>query len=263
MRRCPSGTYERELGKEGFFGPATHMYHRNPPTGWVDWEGPLRPRAFDLNKIDGEQDSPWDAPGRPVQRQREAALLARAAADGEPGAQRRRRRAAVRARGRRRSLLRLRPSRDQGRRLRDAAARHHVAHRERGADDRPADRGHQRLLPAARQGPGRPACDLRSGDAGHADDRRCVPGAAGRPAPGGCKIKRARRDLHRHLPVQSAGRGGLEGRPRAGAHQRQGHPAADEPPLSPAALGAHDVRRQPLRRLHLLPAAVRIRPRTR
>ena len=57
----PSGTYERELGKEGFFGPATHMYHRNPPTGWVDWEGPLRPRAFDLNKIDGEQNSPWDA----------------------------------------------------------------------------------------------------------------------------------------------------------------------------------------------------------
>ena len=57
----PSGTYERELGKEGFFGPATHMYHRNPPTGWVDWEGPLRPRAFDLNKIDGAQSSPWDA----------------------------------------------------------------------------------------------------------------------------------------------------------------------------------------------------------
>ncbi len=57
----PSGTYERELGKEGFFGPATHMYHRNPPTGWVDWEGPLRPRAFDLNKIVGEQNSPWDA----------------------------------------------------------------------------------------------------------------------------------------------------------------------------------------------------------
>ena len=58
----PSGTYERELGKEGFFGPATHMYHRNPPTGWVDWEGPLRPRAFDLNKIGGAQASPWDAP---------------------------------------------------------------------------------------------------------------------------------------------------------------------------------------------------------
>ena len=29
----PEGTYERELGREGFFGPATQMYHRHPPTG--------------------------------------------------------------------------------------------------------------------------------------------------------------------------------------------------------------------------------------
>ncbi len=58
----PPGTYERELGKEGFFGPATHMYHRHPPTGWIAWEGPLRPRAFDLTKLDGAEASPWDAP---------------------------------------------------------------------------------------------------------------------------------------------------------------------------------------------------------
>lgn len=57
----PEGSFERELGKEGFFGPATHMYHRNPPTGWTNWEGPLRPRAFDLNKVEGPQASPWDA----------------------------------------------------------------------------------------------------------------------------------------------------------------------------------------------------------
>jgi homogentisate 1,2-dioxygenase len=57
----PAGTFERELGKEGFFGPATHMYHANPPTGWTRWEGPLRPRAFDLAKINAEQPSPWDA----------------------------------------------------------------------------------------------------------------------------------------------------------------------------------------------------------
>ena len=31
----PAGTYEREMGKEGFFGPATMFYHRHPPTGWV------------------------------------------------------------------------------------------------------------------------------------------------------------------------------------------------------------------------------------
>lgn len=59
----PPGTYERELGKDGFFGPATHMYHRHPPTGWTSWEGPLRPRAFDLAKLPAaEEISPWAAP---------------------------------------------------------------------------------------------------------------------------------------------------------------------------------------------------------
>lgn len=57
----PPGTYERELGKEGFYGPATQMYHAHPPTGWVDWEGPLKPRAFDLVKLNGIAASPWEA----------------------------------------------------------------------------------------------------------------------------------------------------------------------------------------------------------
>lgn len=58
----PEGTYEREVGREGFFGPATQLHHRHPPTAWTRFEGPLRPRAFDLNKIDEAQDSPWSAP---------------------------------------------------------------------------------------------------------------------------------------------------------------------------------------------------------
>ena len=57
----PAGTYEREISKEGFFGPAAHIYHRHPPTGWVDFDGPLRPHAFDCTKLQGGQDSPWDA----------------------------------------------------------------------------------------------------------------------------------------------------------------------------------------------------------
>ncbi len=57
----PENTYERELGKEGFFGPATHMYHRRPPTGWESFEGPIRPRAFDAGKLDSSGPSPWDA----------------------------------------------------------------------------------------------------------------------------------------------------------------------------------------------------------
>jgi homogentisate 1,2-dioxygenase len=59
--KLPEGTYERELGKEGFFGPATQMHHKHPPTGWVDWQGPLKPRAFDLVKVNETQSSPWKA----------------------------------------------------------------------------------------------------------------------------------------------------------------------------------------------------------
>jgi homogentisate 1,2-dioxygenase len=58
----PTGTYEREMSKEGFFGPAAFFYHRNPPTGWSDFEGPLAPRAFDLVRINEAQALPWDAP---------------------------------------------------------------------------------------------------------------------------------------------------------------------------------------------------------
>jgi homogentisate 1,2-dioxygenase len=57
----PDGTYEREMSKEGFFGPATHLYHPHPPTGWVRFEGPLRPHAFDCTRLEQLQDSPWDA----------------------------------------------------------------------------------------------------------------------------------------------------------------------------------------------------------
>jgi homogentisate 1,2-dioxygenase len=57
----PDGTYEREISKEGFFGPAAHLYHRHPPTGWVDFEGPLRPHAFDLTKLGEAAASPWEA----------------------------------------------------------------------------------------------------------------------------------------------------------------------------------------------------------
>ena len=57
----PPGTFEREMSKEGFFGPAAHLYHRNPPTGWTEFEGPLRPQAFDLAKLPAGTASPWQA----------------------------------------------------------------------------------------------------------------------------------------------------------------------------------------------------------
>jgi homogentisate 1,2-dioxygenase len=58
----PAGTYEREVSKEGFFGPAALFHHRRPPTGWSSFEGPLRPRAFDLAALNEAAPSPWEAP---------------------------------------------------------------------------------------------------------------------------------------------------------------------------------------------------------
>ena len=46
MSAIPEGLYEEEHGRHGFSGPASHLYRRHPPTGWVRIEGPLRPRAF-------------------------------------------------------------------------------------------------------------------------------------------------------------------------------------------------------------------------
>ena len=57
----PTGTFEREIGRDGFFGPASHVYHRHPPTGWTSFEGPLRPRAFDAEAAAGGSPSPFGA----------------------------------------------------------------------------------------------------------------------------------------------------------------------------------------------------------
>ncbi|MFN9543799.1 MAG: homogentisate 1,2-dioxygenase, partial [Alphaproteobacteria bacterium] len=55
----PDGTYEREIGREGFFGPATHMYHAHMPTAWTSFEGPLRPHAYDTNRLGEGAMSPF------------------------------------------------------------------------------------------------------------------------------------------------------------------------------------------------------------
>jgi homogentisate 1,2-dioxygenase len=50
----PEGTYEEEHGRETFFGRASHLYRMHPPTAWTRIEGPLRPRAFDINEMKPE-----------------------------------------------------------------------------------------------------------------------------------------------------------------------------------------------------------------
>ena len=47
----PNGTFEEEHGRKGFFGKSAHLYHVHPPTGWIRFEGKLRPHCIDLNKL--------------------------------------------------------------------------------------------------------------------------------------------------------------------------------------------------------------------
>lgn len=42
----PEGLYEEEHGRKGFFGRVSHLYHRRPPVGWTNIEGPLKPRCL-------------------------------------------------------------------------------------------------------------------------------------------------------------------------------------------------------------------------
>lgn len=55
--------YEREAGRSGFFGPAAHFHHQHAPTGWSEWEGDLKPRAFNFNHVEESHKlSPWSVP---------------------------------------------------------------------------------------------------------------------------------------------------------------------------------------------------------
>lgn len=51
--------FEREVSREGFFGPATHIHHQHAPTGWTEHTGHCRPRAFDLYRWPQHSPSPW------------------------------------------------------------------------------------------------------------------------------------------------------------------------------------------------------------
>ena len=42
----PPGTVEEAPGRDGFRGPASHLYRLHAPTGWTDVVGPLQPHAL-------------------------------------------------------------------------------------------------------------------------------------------------------------------------------------------------------------------------
>lgn len=52
----PEGTVEEEVGRNGFFGPYAHLYRAHSPVDWTRIEGPLKPRAFDLRRLQGASD---------------------------------------------------------------------------------------------------------------------------------------------------------------------------------------------------------------
>jgi homogentisate 1,2-dioxygenase len=47
----PEGTVEEEHGREAFNGRASHLYRTHHPTAWVRIQGPLQPKAYDLNGL--------------------------------------------------------------------------------------------------------------------------------------------------------------------------------------------------------------------
>jgi homogentisate 1,2-dioxygenase len=47
----PDGLWEEEFGRDGFYGPVSHVYHKQPPTGWQQIDGPLKPRAYDSRAL--------------------------------------------------------------------------------------------------------------------------------------------------------------------------------------------------------------------
>jgi homogentisate 1,2-dioxygenase len=60
----PEGTFEEEFGRRGFFGRVSHVYHAHPPTGWTRIEGPLKPAALDLTRL--QPSDADEATGEPV-----------------------------------------------------------------------------------------------------------------------------------------------------------------------------------------------------
>lgn len=59
----PNGTFEEEHGRRGFYGKSAHLYHTHPPTGWIRFEGKLRPHCFDLNQLEPtDQSDPCGSP---------------------------------------------------------------------------------------------------------------------------------------------------------------------------------------------------------
>ena len=54
----PEGLYEEEHGRKGFYGRVSHIYHENPPVGWTNIEGDLKPRLLASSFVAKEELTP-------------------------------------------------------------------------------------------------------------------------------------------------------------------------------------------------------------
>ena len=261
----PAGTYEREMSKEGFFGPAAFFHHRRPPTGWMQVRGAVAAARLRPERLNAAAGLALGRAGRAAQRRlRDPVLEARPGRMPRAGPQRRRRPAAVRPRGRaaissattagsayepgdylylpRGTMWRLASASATAVLMIQATNAHF------GLPDKGLLGGHALFDPAMLDTPRwtRPSAPTRRP-----------------PAPIRCRSRSAAQVSRGDLPLQSARRGRLARRPRARAAQRERPSAGDQPPLPPAAERPHDLRLRPLRGLHLRAAAVRDRSRAR
>ncbi len=58
----PPGTVEEEHGRDGFSGPASHLYRLHPPTDWTSVEGPAVHRAYSSSRLADDDDALWPTP---------------------------------------------------------------------------------------------------------------------------------------------------------------------------------------------------------
>ena len=50
-KNIPAGCFEEEQGQGGFYGPVSHLIRKQPSTRWTHIDGNLKPRLFNLPKI--------------------------------------------------------------------------------------------------------------------------------------------------------------------------------------------------------------------
>lgn len=60
----PEGLVEEEYARGGFSGAYAHLYRKNAPVAWSRIDGPLKPRAYDLNRADAA--TSWLAARKPL-----------------------------------------------------------------------------------------------------------------------------------------------------------------------------------------------------